>query len=90
VSDTESAHVDPLCAEEGGEAGEGFVGARGVVPGAEHLQGSRLPIEARLDPADEAVADEDGEDVVAVLPLVVARNGKFFSLRYRRAEEEEQ
>ena len=51
------------------EARERFVGARRVAPGAEHLERPRLPVEARLDATDEAVADEDREDVVAVLAL---------------------
>ena len=28
-----------------------------------------MPVEARLDASDDAVADEDGQDVVAVLAL---------------------
>jgi hypothetical protein len=58
-----------LRAEEGRETGESLVQARGVPPGAENLERLRLPVEARLDAAHEAVADEDREDVVAVLPL---------------------
>src|SRR5438105_15866617 len=58
-----------LGAEEGGEARERLVQPRGVAPSAEHLEPPRLAVEARLDAADELVADEDRQDVVAVLAL---------------------
>src|SRR6187200_1799080 len=58
-----------LRAEPRAEARERLVGTRGVAPGAEHIELAALAVEPRLDPADEAVADEDGQDVVAVLPL---------------------
>ena len=48
---------------------ERLVRARRVPPRAEHLELPRLAVEARLDAADEAVAGEDRQDVVAVLAL---------------------
>ena len=40
-----------------------------VSPRAQHLERLRLAIETRLDAADEAIAGEDRQDVVAVLAL---------------------
>src|SRR5262245_21955990 len=58
-----------LRAEPRAEARQRLVGTRRVAPGAEHLELAGPPVEPRLDPADEPVADEDRQDVVAVLPL---------------------
>src|SRR5439155_15545214 len=76
-------------AQEGGQTREGVVEPGRVPPGAEHVEPPGLPVEARLDAADEVVAHQDGKDVVAVLALVVVRRSKFFLVRYRGAEEEE-
>ena len=58
-----------LGAEEGREAVERFVEAGRVAPRAEHSERPALAVEERLDAADQAVADEDREHVVAVLAL---------------------
>src|SRR5262245_18315127 len=58
-----------LRAEPGTEARERLVGARRVAPRAQDLELVRRAVEARLDAAHDAVADENGEDVVAVLAL---------------------
>src|ERR687892_1859282 len=58
--------LDPLRAEEGGEAVHGLAEAGRVSPCPEQLERPRLAVEARLRAADETVADEQRQDVVAV------------------------
>src|SRR5687768_18058993 len=60
---------DASGAEPGCEVVESLVQPRGVAPGPEQLEDPRLLVEARLGPADDAVADEKRQDVVAVLAL---------------------
>src|SRR5437660_10145299 len=60
---------DLLRAEERRELDEGFIEARCVTPRSEHFEPARFSVEARLDTADQSVADKHGKDVVAVLTL---------------------
>ena len=56
-------------AEPRGELVERLVEARRVAPRADELERLRLAVEARLRAADDLVADEEREHVVAVLAL---------------------
>ena len=43
----------------------------GLPPHVEHAHGARLAVDARLDPADEPVAEQERQDVVAPAPLLL-------------------
>src|SRR3954469_12669811 len=51
------------------ELGQRLVQPRGVAPGVQHLERAGLAVEARLGAPDDLVADEQRQDVVAVLAL---------------------
>ena len=55
-----SLHDRLLRAHELRKAGGRLVEPRGVVPGAENAERSRLPMELQVGAADEAVADKEG------------------------------
>src|SRR6266550_5692756 len=61
--------LGPLSPEEKFELHKHLVEPGGVSPGAEQFELSRLAIEARLGAADEPVAGQERQDVVAVLAL---------------------
>src|SRR5436305_6695034 len=58
-----------LGAEERAEALESLGQPGRVAPGAEQLERPCLAVETRLGPSDDPVADEQGQNVVAVLAL---------------------
>src|SRR5215467_9903832 len=55
--------------QERGQRFERLVQPRGITPRTEQLERSRLAVEARFGTPNEAVADEQRQDVVAVLAL---------------------
>src|SRR5206468_8740874 len=60
---------DPLSAEPGGELAQRFPQSRGIAPGAEHLERASPAVKTRLGSADQMIAFEQRQDVVAELAL---------------------